>query len=260
MIGSRGNYDGIGPDFVVEQDLAAYAPDEHALFDRLLARQAGLLERYACRTYRDALARLDLQGGVPDFVKTSKALHKATGWTIVGVPGLIPDDVFFAHLAARRFPVTVWLRTPAETDYIVEPDVFHDFLGHVPLLFDAAYADHMQEYGKGGLKALRLNGLKFLARLYWFTIEFGLIREEGAIKAYGAGLLSSAGEMPYAVANTTPQRLRFDAASTMATPYEIDRYQDRYFVIDSFAHLLAETAPDFTPHYATLNAANFSSA
>ncbi len=254
MIGLRGNYEGIGADFVVEQDLAAYSRDEHALFDRLLTRQADLLKKYACRTYREALARLDLQGGVPDFVKTSVALSRATGWNIVGVPGLIPDDVFFNHLAQRRFPVTVWLRTPAEMDYIVEPDVFHDFFGHVPLLFDPTYADHMQEYGKGGLKALRLNGLKFLARLYWFTIEFGLIRENGAIKAYGAGLLSSAGEMPYAIADTKPERVLFDAMTTMATPYDIDRYQNTYFVIDSFEHLMAETAPDFTPHYAALNA------
>ena len=170
------------------------------------------------------------------------------------MPGLIPDVAFFTHLANKRFPVTVWLRKPEEFDYIVEPDVFHDFFGHVPLLFDAQYADHLCEYGKGGLKALGLGGLTFLGRLYWHTIEFGLIRTGEGLRAYGAGLLSSGGELAYAVDSPEPKRVGFDAMTAMRTAYEIDKYQGTYFVIASFAELLEATAPDFTPLYAELKA------
>ena len=179
-------------------------------------------------------------------------MHKATGWQIVAVPGLVPDDVFFTHLANRRFPVTVWLRKPEEFDYIVEPDVFHDFFGHVPLLFDRMYADHLHEYGKGGLKAMRLDAVKWLARLYWYTIEFGLIKVDNQIKAYGAGLLSSGGELAYCVDSPKPRRLPFELERIMRTEYLIDRYQETYFVIDSFEQLMRETAPDFTPLYQRL--------
>ena len=159
-----------------------------------------------------------------------------------------------AQADRRRFPVTVWLRKPEEFDYIVEPDVFHDFFGHVPLLFDAQYADHLREYGKGGLKALRLNGLTFLARLYWHTIEFGLMHTPEGVRAYGAGLLSSGGELAYAVGSPEPRRLPFDVLTAMRTPYKIDSYQPTYFVIESFEQLLRETEPDFGPMYGQLNA------
>jgi phenylalanine-4-hydroxylase len=195
---------------------------------------------------------LDAAREIPVFEMISKKLRKATGWEIVAVPGLIPDDAFFTHLANRRFPVTVWLRKPEELDYIVEPDVFHDFFGHVPLLFERVYADHLYEYGKGGLKAMRLDAVKFLARLYWFTIEFGLVKTGKGVRAYGAGLMSSGGELAYSVEDPRPKRLPFDLERIMRTEYLIDRYQDSYFVIDSFEHLMRETAPDFTPLYARL--------
>jgi monomeric phenylalanine-4-hydroxylase len=189
--------------------------------------------------------RIDVGSVACDF----SALRAATGWEIVAVPGLIPDDAFFTHLANRRFPVTVWLRQPAEFDYIVEPDVFHDFFGHVPLLFDRVYADHLYEYGKGGLKAMRLDAVKMLARLYWFTIEFGLMRTAHGVRAYGAGLLSSGGELAYCIDHPQPRRLPFELERIMRTEYQIDRYQETYFVIDSFEQLMRETAPDFTPLY-----------
>ena len=150
--------------------------------------------------------------------------------------------------------MTVWLRRPEEFDYIVEPDVFHDFFGHVPLLFDPVYADHLHEYGKGGLKAMRLDAVKMLARLYWYTIEFGLVRTELGTRAYGAGLLSSAGELAFCVEDPSPRRLAFDLERALRTGYRIDRYQSTYFVIDSFAQLMRETAPDFTAIYARLRA------
>ena len=248
-MGLRGDYTHAAADFSVEQDRSRYTADEHALYRRLFARQAKLVPRYACPEWIEAIERLDSSREIPHFADVSKKLRAKTGWEIVAVPGLIPDEAFFTHLANRRFPVTVWLRRPEEFDYIVEPDVFHDFFGHVPLLFDRVYADHLHEYGKGGLKAMRLNAVKMLARLYWFTIEFGLMNTPAGVRAYGAGLLSSGGELAYCVDDPRPRRLPFDLERIMRTEYQIDRYQDTYFVIDSFQQLMRETAPDFTPIY-----------
>lgn len=251
-MGLRGDYTQAGADFSVEQDWSRYTPDEHALYRRLFDRQSKLVPRYACPEWIEAIASLDAAREIPRFDHVSKKLRAATGWEIVAVPGLIPDDAFFTHLANRRFPVTVWLRRPDEFDYIVEPDVFHDFFGHVPLLFDRVYADHLHEYGKGGLKAMRLDAVKMLARLYWYTIEFGLMHTAQGVRAYGAGLLSSGGELAYCVDDPRPRRLPFDLERIMRTEYIIDRYQDVYFVIDSFDHLMRETAADFTPIYARI--------
>jgi phenylalanine-4-hydroxylase len=250
--GLRGDYSNAAPDFSVRQDWERYTEEEHALYRRLYERQAKLVPRYACPEWIEAVASLDASRHIPRFEEISGKLRKATGWEIVAVPGLIPDEAFFTHLANRRFPVTVWLRRPEEFDYIVEPDVFHDFFGHVPLLFDRTYADHLHEYGKGGLKAMRLDAVKYLARLYWFTIEFGLIKGNSGVKAYGAGLMSSGGELAYCIDDPRPRRLPFDLERIMRTEYLIDRYQDTYFVIDSFEHLMQATAPDFTPLYARL--------
>jgi phenylalanine-4-hydroxylase len=248
----RGDYSRAATDYSVEQDWSKYTAAEHALYRRLFERQARLVPKYACPEWIEAIADLDASTGIPDFQKISLKMRKATGWEIVAVPGLIPDDAFFTHLANRRFPVTVWLRKPEEFDYIVEPDVFHDFFGHVPLLFDRVYADHLHEYGKGGLKAMRLDAVKWLARLYWYTIEFGLIKVNDQTRAYGAGLLSSGGELAYCVDSPKPRRLPFELARIMRTEYLIDRFQDTYFVIDSFDQLMRETAPDFTPIYQKL--------
>jgi phenylalanine-4-hydroxylase len=248
----RGDYSQAGADYALEQDWSSYTAEEHALYRRLFERQSRLVPRYACPEWIEAVAALDAAREIPRFDHVSEKLTARTGWRIVAVPGLIPDEAFFTHLANRRFPVTVWLRRPDEFDYIVEPDVFHDFFGHVPLLFDPVYADHLHEYGKGGLKAVRLDAVKMLARLYWFTIEFGLIKVGSQIRAYGAGLLSSGGELAYCVDGPRPQRLPFDLERVMRTEYQIDRYQDRYFVIDSFEQLMRETAPDFAPIYERL--------
>jgi len=257
----RGDYSRADSDYVVAQDWSAYTAEEHALYVRLFQRQSRLVPRYACTQFLDSLARLDAGSAIPRFDAVSARLRRATRWELVAVPGLIPDDVFFRHLANRRFPVTVWLRKPEEAEYIVEPDVFHDFFGHVPLLFEPVYADYLQEYGRGGLKALGQDALDYLARLYWYTIEFGLIREGGhhglraqgnGLRAYGAGLLSSSGELAHCIDDAAAQRTRFDLLRIMRTRYKIDSYQPRYFVIDSFEQLLAETRPDFTPLYAKL--------
>jgi len=179
---------------------------------------------------------------------------RATGWQIVGVPGLIPEEAFFSLLAQRKFPVTDWIRRPEEFDYVVEPDVFHDLFGHVPLLFNPTFAEYMQAYGAGGLKASRLDACELLARLYWYTVEFGLINTPQGLRAYGAGVLSSTGELRHSVRSEEPRRVAFDLRRLMRTRYKIDTYQSTYFVIDAFDQLFDATAPDFTPIYAEVRA------
>src|SRR3989440_7375338 len=202
----RGDYSKAGLDYSLEQDWGAYTPEEHALYRRLFERQSKLVPRYACNEWIDAIAGLDSAREIPRFDKVSRQLKAKTGWEIVAVPGLIPDDAFFTHLANRRFPVTVWLRRPEEFDYIVEPDVFHDFFGHVPMLFNPVFADYMQAYGRGGIKAHAQGAIEMLARLYWYTVEFGLIEEREGLRAYGAGILSSGGEISYCVESPEPNR------------------------------------------------------
>jgi phenylalanine-4-hydroxylase len=250
----RGDYAGADTDYVVHQNWQGYRPEQHALWRRLYQRQSALLPGRACDDFIESIAALEAGDGIPDLHKVSQSLMRATGWRLVAVPGLVPDFTFFQHLANRRFPVTVWLREPEEFDYIVEPDIFHDFFGHVPLLFNPVFADHLQEYGKGGLKAMRLGGLPFLARLYWYTIEFGLIDGPSGLRAYGAGILSSGGEIDYCLASPKPTRVPFNVERVMRTLYKIDSFQETYFVLRSFNQLFEETAPDFTPIYARLQA------
>ena len=250
----RGDYGKCDAQYVVQQDCSIYTPEQHALWRKLYQRQAKLLPGRACELFIDSLAKLDAAGEIPRLDRTSEALREATGWELVAVPGLIPDLTFFEHLAARRFPVTVWLREPHEFDYIVEPDIFHDFFGHVPLLFNPVFADHLQQFGKGGLKALKLDALKYLARLYWYTVEFGLIQSPQGLRAYGAGILSSGGEIEHCLTSSKPRRIALDAERIMRTLYKIDSYQETYFVIGDYQDLFDATAPDFTPIYARLKA------
>jgi phenylalanine-4-hydroxylase len=249
----RGDYAGMRPDYTVDQAWSAYTPEEHALWRRLHERQAALVPNFACREFIGSLAALDFGGAIPRFDEVNAKLARATNWRIVAVPGLLPDRVFFGHLASRRFPVTVWLRKPEEFDYIVEPDVFHDFFGHVPLLFDPVFADYLQAYGLGGLKADRLGAIEMLSRLYWYTVEFGLIETQAGLRAYGAGILSSGGELPYSIDSGEPTRIRFDLLRIMRTRYKIDTFQETYFVIRDFRELFEATAPDFTPYYEELS-------
>jgi phenylalanine-4-hydroxylase len=248
----RGNYADMRADYTVDQDWAAYSDAEHALWKRLYARQSVLVPKYACDEFIDILATLNFGAGIPKFDEINARLFPATRWTLVAVPGLLPDDVFFEHLANRRFPVTVWLRNPEEFDYIVEPDIFHDFFGHVPLLFNPVFADYLEAYGKGGVKAKGLHALDYLARLYWYTVEFGLIETAKGLRTYGAGILSSAGELPYCIESPKPHRIGFDLMRVMQSNYKIDTFQETYFVIDSFTQLFDATAPDFTPYYDVL--------
>jgi len=234
----------------IEQGWPGYTEDEHAIWRFLFERQERLLRGRACREYLDGLKGLGVAaGGIPEFERLSDILDRATGWRIVAVPGLVPDDVFFGFLARRRFPSTCFIRRRDQLDYLQEPDVFHDIYGHVPMLMNPVFADYMQAYGEGGLKALRLGHLKELARLYWYTVEFGLIATPEGLRIYGSGILSSAGESIYCLEDPRPHRLHFNLRRIMRTQYHIDRYQETYFVINDYAELFAATRPDFAPIY-----------
>ena len=251
----RGDYARANSDYTCDQNYAQYTAADHDLYRRLHERQARQLDGLACQEFIDALRQLGDATAIPRFDEVSERLMKATGWQIVGVPGLIPEENFFALLADRKFPVTDWIRKPEEFDYVVEPDIFHDLFGHVPLLFNPVFADYMQAYGKGGLKAATLGACENLARLYWYTVEFGLIRQnDGGVRAYGAGILSSAGELKFSVTSPETKRVPFDLERIMRSQYKIDTYQATYFVIDRFDQLFQATAPDFTPIYERVRA------
>ena len=250
----RGDYARAGADYTCAQDFARYTSADHDTYRRLYERQSALLPGLASDAFIAALPSLGAQDRIPRFEEINERLYRATRWEIVAVPGLIPEVPFFTLLANRQFPVTDWIRTPEEFDYIVEPDIFHDLFGHVPLLFNPVFADYVQRYGQGGLKAQGLGACELLSRLYWYTIEFGLIRQSDGLRAYGAGILSSAGELAYSVQSPTPQRLPLQLERTMRTRYKIDTYQQTYFVIDSFEELFDMTAADFAPVYERVRA------
>lgn len=249
--GLRGEYGGAAPDYTVAQEWHRYTPAMHDRWRRLYARQSALSRSHACQSFRDGLALLDCANGIPRFEDANAVLGARTGWQIVAVPGFIPDEVFFDHLAHRRFPVTRWLREEDELDYLVEPDVFHDFFGHVPMLLDPAIAEFLELYGKAGERAMAMGALDLLARIYWYTIEFGLLREEGMLKVFGAGIISSAGETRFAVEDEAVLRLAFDPLRVMRTGYMIDAFQKTYFVLDSLPYLISALVDlDFGPIYA----------
>lgn len=243
---------GAAADWTIAQDWDAFTADEHAMWDRLFARQSAMLPGRASEAFLRGIDVLRLEKpGIPDYRELNARLMDATGWRVVAVPGLVPDDVFFDHLANRRFPAGNFIRTPEQLDYLQEPDVFHDVFGHVPMLADPVFADYMVAYGEGGLRSLKFDALQQLARLYWYTVEFGLIREGGGLRIYGAGIVSSFAESVFALDSDSPNRIGFDLARVMRTDYRIDDFQQNYFVIDSLDQLLDTTVnTDFAPLYA----------
>lgn len=240
---------------IVEQPWDDYSAADHDVWRQLYERQRQVL---AGRASDEFLAAQDAMGMTPDripkFSDLNEVLVEATGWTLMGVEGLLPELDFFDHLANRRFPVTWWIRKPEQIDYIEEPDLFHDLFGHVPLLMNPVFADYMQAYGRGGVKAHGIGtaALQNLTRLYWYTVEFGLIRQHDGLRIYGSGIVSSKGESLHSLESDAPNRIGFDLERIMRTRYRIDTYQKTYFVIDSFEQLMDATAPDFTPIYARL--------
>lgn len=247
---------GAAADWTIPQAWEDYTPVEHQTWVTLYERQMQILPGRACDQFMKGLDSLDLHGsGIPDFQRMNEALNRLTGWSVVAVPGLVPDDVFFDHLANRRFPAGQFIRKPDQLDYIQEPDVFHDVFGHVPMLCDPVFADYMQAYGQGGARALGLGQLQNLARLYWYTVEFGLMDTPQGLRIYGAGIVSSKTESVFCLEDPSPNRLGFDLERVMRTLYRIDDFQQVYFVIDSLDRLLAETQQDFGPIYARLKGA-----
>ena len=245
---------GANADWTVPQNWEKFSADEHASWDRLFARQTAMLPGRAADAFMRGIDVLKLsRPGIPDYRELNARLMAATGWQIVAVPGLVPDDVFFDHLANRRFPAGNFIRTPEQLDYLQEPDVFHDVFGHVPMLADPVFADYMAAYGKGGLRSLGFGALDHLARLYWYTVEFGLIQQPDGLRIYGAGILSSYAESIFALDDPSPNRIAFDLLRVMRTHYRIDDFQQSYFVISSIDQLLNVTVKtDFAPLYAQL--------
>lgn len=242
---------GANPDWTIPQDWESFTPAEHAVWDTLYERQMKLLPGRASAAFLRGLDALRLsERGIPNFEELSDRLEALTGWRVVAVPGLVPDDVFFDHMANRRFVAGNFIRRPDQLDYLQEPDVFHDVFGHVPMLADPVFADYLAAYGRGGLRALKLGALKQLARLYWYTVEFGLIEEADGLRIYGSGIVSSSAESVFALDSDSPNRIRFDMKRVMRTDYRIDDFQQSYFVIPSFEELLRQTVEtDFAPLY-----------
>lgn len=243
--------EGASSDWTIPQHWERYTPEEHRVWDTLFERQSKLLPGRASNAYLRGLDVLKLsKPGIPDFEELSERLMKLTGWQVVAVPGLVPDDVFFDHMANRRFVAGNFIRRADQLDYLQEPDVFHDVFGHVPMLADPVFADYLEAYGRGGQRALGLDALRYLGRLYWYTVEFGLIEEPEGLRIYGSGIVSSYAESQFALDDPSPNRIRFDLERVMRTEYRIDDFQQNYFVIPSFDELLRVTVEtDFAPLY-----------
>lgn len=262
IIQETGNPTGHGrpedwPKYIVDQKWDNYTSEDHNMWKTLFDRQKEIVKGRACKEYLDGIAALGMdETQIPNFEEASKMLKQRTGWEVVAVEGLIPDLPFFQLLAERKFPAGFFIRTPEQLDYIEEPDVFHDFFGHVPLLANPVFADYMEAYGKGGLRAHRHKTITNLARLYWYTVEFGLINTEDGLRVYGAGILSSAGETVFCLEDDSPNRIGFDLKRIMQTNYRVDDYQQTYFAIDSFEQLFQETYADFEALYDEIKAEN----
>ena len=240
---------------VIEQPWSTYTATDHQVWAQLFARQQDVLPQRACNAFLHNLRAMGINANaIPKFDDLNRVLRAATGWELVGVEGLLPELTFFEHLANRRFPVTWWIRKPEQMDYLAEPDLFHDLYGHVPLLMEPLFADYIANYGRGGVRAHAIGpeALVNLTRLYWYTVEFGLIREDDGLRIYGSGILSSKGESIHCLESPAPNRIGLNLQRIMRTRYRIDSFQKTYFVIDSFEQLMNATEPDFLPIYAQL--------
>jgi phenylalanine-4-hydroxylase len=240
-------------DWTIDQAWERYTPQEHGVWRTLFERQTKLLPGRACDEFVDGMKRLTIgPHEIPDFRRLSEALGRRTGWQVVAVPGLVPDEVFFEHLANRRFPAGQFIRKRDQLDYIEEPDVFHDVFGHVPMLMNPVMADYIQAYGVGGLRAQKLGVLPHLARVYWYTVEFGLVQQADGVRIYGSGIASSYTESVFSLEDPSPNRIGFDLARVMRTRYRIDDFQETYFVIRDLDELLELARIDFAPVYAAV--------
>ena len=220
-------------DYLLDQGFENYTDADHSTWRALASRQREILKGRIADQFLEGLDRLGIgEAGIPDFRVMNRRLKAATGWEVVAVPGLIPDLAFFRLLADRKFPAGFWIRKPEQIDYIEEPDIFHDVFGHVPLIMQPIYADYLAAYGRAGLVAAEHGALKRLARLYWYTVEFGLAQTPEGLRIVGAGIASSPGETVFALDSPSPNRVGFDLGRVMRTLYRIDDFQETYFVLD----------------------------
>lgn len=246
----RADFSQARPDYTIDFKWEKFTSDDHAMWKFLFNRQKEVLKHRACKEYLEGIERLGFdEHRIPNYEVISERLYKMVGWRLVVVPGYLPGDVFHAHLAKRQFPVTTFIRTPEQVDYLQEPDIFHDMFGHVPMLAHPVFADYMEKFGCGGVKAHQLGYIDFLDTLYWFTVEFGLVKTEDGIRIYGSGIVSSKGESIYCLESPEPNRIGYDLKRIMRSKYRIDEFQKTYFVIDSFEQLMDSTKPDFKPIY-----------
>lgn len=237
-------------DWTIDQRWSDYTADEHKVWTTLFRRQTELLPGRACDTFIEGMKALPLsEHQIPDFRLINKTLLTLTGWQVVAVPGLVPDEVFFTHLSNRRFPAGQFIRRASQLDYLEEPDIFHDVFGHLPMLLNPIMADFIQAYGLGGLRAQKLGVLKPLARVYWYTVEFGLVQQSEGLRIYGAGIASSFSESRFCLEDVSPNYLRFDLERVMRTEYRIDDFQESYFVLPDINSLLELSRIDFAPFY-----------
>ena len=246
----RGDYSHAHEDMTIDFKWEDFNESDHEMWRFLYKRNMPIIAGRACKEYLEGIKLLDFdnEDGIPHFDRINEKLGKLTGWQIVCVPGLVPAEKFFPMIAARKFPMTGFIRQPHEVDYLQEPDVFHEMFGHVTMLANPIFADYSQAFGEGGLKAMKLGYAEYLEALYWFTIEFGLINTSEGRRIYGAGITSSPGESIYSVSEKATH-VAYDVKRVMRQKYRIDSFQHHYFVIDSFEQLLESTLPDFTPYY-----------
>ena len=243
----------VNEDYTIDQNWENHTATEHARWDYLYDRQVRILKGRAADEFLVGVQKLKISdGGIPNYEELSDRLEALTGWRVVAVPDLVPDIVFFDHLANRRFPTSDFIRNADQLDYLQEPDNFHDVFGHVPMLAHPVFADYMQAYGVGGLRAEKLGVLPQLARLYWYTVEFGLVKSPDGLRIFGSGIVSSMAESVFCLEDPSPNRIEFNLRRVMRTNYRIDDYQETYFVIDSFEALQAETLQDFKAIYEDL--------
>lgn len=217
--------------------LIEWTTDENQTWNSLIIRQSEIVKTRASSEFLEGLEKIQFTTNhVPQHLEINRRLKKFTGWEVEVVPALIPAKDFFTLLANRKFPAASFIRIPEELDYIQEPDIFHEFYGHVPLLTNPDYAKFMEEFGKLAL-SVSPKDRRRMFRLFWFTIEFGLVKTSTGIKAYGGGMLSSIHETVYCIDSSIPKRESFDALTALRTPYRIDIPQPLYYVLDRFEDL-----------------------
>lgn len=223
----------------MKQEYDKYTEEDHKVWSILYHRMMEILPSYSSKAYMSGIENVGFEPDkIPNFIDCNSKLSKITGWEIYVVPGLIDNKPFFEHLSNKEFPSSTWLRKMSQLEYLEEPDMFHDVFGHVPLLANIHFAKFLEKLASIALKHIENDwAVEIISRLYWYTVEFGLIREEGLLKVYGAGILSSSGETVYSVDSDIPKRVPYDIKTLFATPYIKDKFQEVYFVIDSYEQL-----------------------